>query len=77
MNTDESKVETQENAKTEVPPKVRKSPTPKVVKCNHCGKEAFSQSFKVAVEADGTRLYVCRRKGGCTPSETKLAAVSE
>jgi hypothetical protein len=53
--------------KEEAPKMVRKSPTPKKVKCAFCGKEAFSQSFRVTVGAvdPGSRTYVCRRKGGC------------
>jgi len=57
--------------------KARKSPTPVKVVCSLCGREAFSQSFRVEVisapeGASGPmRKYTCRRKGGCTPSMTE------
>jgi hypothetical protein len=59
----------------EAPKKVRKSPTSVKVTCIKCGKEAFSQSFKVTVGEGGVRVYECRKKGGCSvPAQAEVAS---
>ena len=55
------------------PKKVRKSPTPVKVHCNTCGKEGYSQGFKVTVDDQQNRIYACRGKNAHKEVETKTS----